>query len=217
MPDFAAQRGTMVERQLAARGIADSRVIEAMRMVPREEFVPAQLREFAYEDSALPIECGQTISQPYIVALMIEAAALGATDKVLEIGAGSGYAAAVMGQVARSVIAMERHAVLAALARARMEELGRANVSIRDGDGTRGLVAEAPFDAIIASASGPDVPDVLLRQLAVGGRLVMPVGGQHSVQTLLKVTRTAEEGFEQEDLGAVRFVSLIGAHGWTQD
>jgi protein-L-isoaspartate(D-aspartate) O-methyltransferase len=216
MPDFRAAREKMVERQIAARGISDPRILEAFRAVPREAFVPEHLHEFAYEDSPLPIEADQTISQPYIVALMIEAAEIAPGDRVLEIGAGSGYAAAVMGRIAEEVIGIERHAELVALARERMERLGYENVSVHEGDGTRGFGEKAPFGAIIVSASGSHVPDVLLRQLDIGGRLVMPVGEPHEVQKLLKITRTGEDAFEQEELGAVRFVPLIGAHAWDE-
>lgn len=215
--DAAAARERMVERQIAARGITDRRLLDAMRTVPRETFVPAHLREFAFEDSPLPIEAEQTISQPYIVALMIEAAGLEAGDRVLEIGAGSGYAAAVMGQVADQVFAIERHAELADLAAARMKRLGYDNVTIIHGDGTKGLPGEAPFDAIIAAASGPDVPNELRNQLSDGGRLVMPVGEPHSIQKLVKVTRVGDDDFRVEDLGGVRFVPLIGAHGFRDE
>lgn len=216
MTDFAAERDRMIERQIVRRGITDARIRQAFRAVPRELFVPEKLREFAYEDSPLPIESDQTISQPYIVALMIEAAELAPRDKVLEIGAGSGYAAAVLGRIAGQVIAIERHAELAGLAAERMERLGQGNVSIRQGDGTGGLPEEAPFDAIIVSASGSHVPDLLLDQLAPGGRLVMPLGEPRSVQRLVKVKRTGEADYEEEDLGIVRFVPLIGAHGWDE-
>jgi protein-L-isoaspartate(D-aspartate) O-methyltransferase len=191
-------------------------VLEAFRRVPREAFVPEHLHEFAHEDSPLPIEADQTISQPYIVALMLEAAELEGSDRVLEVGAGSGYAAALLSQIVDEVIAIERHEELAELAGARMEELGYENVSVYQGDGTTGLPAKAPFDAIIVSASGSHVPDVLLGQLEIGGRLVMPVGEAHEVQKLLKITRTSEDEYEQEELGAVRFVPLIGAHAWTE-
>ncbi|WP_332811786.1 protein-L-isoaspartate(D-aspartate) O-methyltransferase [Sphingomonas sp.] len=214
MGDFAAERNRMVKRQVAARGIMGHRLLDAMREVPREAFVPAHLEEFAYEDSPLPIEADQTISQPYIVALMIEAAEISPTDRVLEIGAGSGYAAAVMGRVAKQVIAIERHQELADLARARIERLGYPNVEIRHGDGSKGCPQEAPFDAILAAASGSHVPEVLLAQLVIGGRLVMPIGEPYSVQSLVKVTRVGADEYEQEDLGPVRFVPLIGQHGW---
>ncbi len=215
MTDFAALRECMIERQIAGRGIRDKRILAAFRAVPREAFVPEASRALAYEDSPLPIEAGQTISQPYIVAMMIEAAGIGGGDRVIEIGAGSGYAAAVIGQLAGRVFAIERHSELAKLAGERMERLGFVNVSIQEGDGTIGLPAEAPFDAIIVSASGSHIPDLLLRQLATGGRLVMPVGEPHQVQRLVKVIRSGEEDYEREDLGAVRFVPLIGAHGWS--
>ena len=207
----------MVERQIAARGVVGKRLLEAMRTVPREAFVPDHLREFAYEDAPLSIEADQTISQPYIVAVMIEAARLGPDGKVLEIGAGSGYAAAVMSRVAGRVYAIERHQELADLAAERMKRLGYGNVVVRHGDGSKGWPEEAPFDAILAAASGPDVPDVLLRQLAVGGRLVMPIGEPQAVQTLVAVTRSGEDRFDTEDLGPVRFVPLIGAHGWSHE
>ncbi len=216
MPDFMAAREKMVERQIAARGIHDRRIHDAFRSVPREEFVPEHLHEFAFEDAPLPIEADQTISQPYIVALMLEAAELEGSDKVLEVGAGSGYTAAILAQVVDEVVAIERHQELARLAGERMERLELENVSIYEGDGTRGFPEKAPFDAIIVSASGSHVPDVLLQQLEVGGRLVMPVGEPQEVQQLLKITRTGEDDYEQEELGAVRFVPLIGAHAWDE-
>ncbi|CAA9526019.1 MAG: Protein-L-isoaspartate O-methyltransferase, partial [uncultured Sphingomonadaceae bacterium] len=209
-------REKMVERQIAGRGISDQRILEAFRAVPREAFVPEHLHEFAYEDSPLPIEADQTISQPYIVALMAEAAELTGSDKLLEVGGGSGYAAAIFSRIVDEVIAIERHEELAQLAGKRMDQHGYENVSIYEGDGTRGFPQEGPFDAIIASASGSHVPDVLLQQLEVGGRLVMPVGEPQSVQQLLKITRTGEDEYEQEEFGAVRFVPLIGAHAWNE-
>ncbi|HEX8381135.1 MAG TPA: protein-L-isoaspartate(D-aspartate) O-methyltransferase, partial [Allosphingosinicella sp.] len=210
MADFAAAREEMVRRQIAGRGIREPRLLDAFRAVPREQFVPEEMRALAYEDGPLPIEAGQTISQPSIVALMIEASQLAPGHKVLEIGAGSGYAAAVMSRIAAEVIAIERHGELAALARARMERLGCSNVRIIEGDGTCGLPAEAPFDAILCAASGSHVPDALSRQLAIGGILVMPLGEPGAVQKLVKVTRRGEHEFDEEDLGAVRFVPLIG-------
>jgi len=214
MADFAGQRERMIERQIAARGIRDARILAAFRAVPREEFVGGQARASAYEDSPLPIEAEQTISQPYIVALMIEAAEIAPGDRVLEVGAGSGYAAAVVARLAGHVFGIERHEELAKLAEKRMERLGYENVSIYHGDGTGGLPAEAPFDAILVSASGSHVPDVLLRQLRTGGRLVMPIGEPDEVQRLVKVTRTGDEADAREDLCPVRFVPLIGAHAW---
>ncbi len=217
MADFAALREEMVRRQIAGRGIDDERLLDAMRAVPREAFVPDHLAGYAYEDSPLPIEAGQTISQPYIVALMIAAAKIGPRDKVLEIGAGSGYAAAVIGRIADRVIAIERHGALARLAAERMERLGCDNVRIVEGDGSAGLPDEAPFDAILAAASGSHVPETLKRQLAIGGALVMPVGEPGAVQHLVKVARTGEDSFTEDELGAVRFVPLIGAEAWSED
>src|SRR5687768_5584632 len=216
MADFAAEREKMVRQQIAGRGIKGPRLLDAFRAVPREAFVPEGVREFAYEDGPLPIEAEQTISQPYIVALMIEAAEVAPGDKVLEIGAGSGYAAAVMSRIAAEVIAVERHSELAALARQRMAGLGYYNVRIVEEDGTGGLPDEAPFEAILCAASGSHVTETLRLQLSVGGILVMPVREPDNVQKLVKVTRRGEREFEEEDLGAVRFVPLIGAHGWTE-
>ncbi|HYJ53575.1 MAG TPA: protein-L-isoaspartate(D-aspartate) O-methyltransferase [Allosphingosinicella sp.] len=214
MDDFAAAREEMVRRQIEGRGIANPRLLAAMRAVPREAFVPEHLAEMAHDDMPLPIEAGQTISQPYIVAMMIDAAGVAPGAKVLEIGAGSGYAAAVIGRIADEVIAIERHAKLARLAAARMERLGYGNVWIVEGDGSAGMPKEAPFDAILAAASGSHVPEVLKRQLVVGGTLVMPVGEPGAVQSLVKVTRAADDIYRSEDLGAVRFVPLIGEQGW---
>ena len=216
MADFAALREEMVRRQIAGRGICAAPLLDAMREVPREAFVPEQLALCSYDDSPLPIEAGQTISQPYIVALMIEAAGVAPGSNVLEIGAGSGYAAAVMGRIAANVIAIERHAELAALAAERMARLGYGNVRIVHGDGSAGWPDEAPYDAILAAASGSHVPEALTRQLAVGGVLVMPVGEPQSIQNLVKVARVGERDFRREDLGAVRFVPLIGEQGWRE-
>jgi protein-L-isoaspartate(D-aspartate) O-methyltransferase len=213
MASFASQRDRMVDTQLASRGIRDARVLDAMRKVPRERFVSDGLEEFAYRDSALPIGQGQTISQPYIVAAMIEAAKVQPGDHVLEVGAGSGYAAAVLGQIADSVIAIERHADLAKLAADRIAALGCRNVEIRVGDGTQGAPADAPFDAILVAASGPKVPDVLKEQLKLGGILIVPVGNP-VCQKLCRVTRVATDRYVEQNLGAVVFVPLIGAHGW---
>ena len=217
MPDFTAAREQMVARQVAGRGIANRHLLTAMREVPRHEFVSPDLAGFAYDDSPLPIEADQTISQPYIVALMIEAAEVAPGDKVLEIGAGSGYAAAVMGRIAREVIAIERHGELAELAAARMRRLGYDNVRIVHGDGSKGSPEEAPFEAILAAASGSHVPEILKRQLSIGGTLVMPVGEPAAIQNLVKVRRLGEDVFEQDDLGAVRFVPLIGEHAWGKE
>ena len=214
-PAMRPARERMVQRQLAGRGVHDARVLEAMRAVPREAFVGEDLREFAYEDAPLPIEAGQTISQPYIVGYMLEAAAVGARDRVLEVGAGSGYAAAVLGRLAARVYAIERHPELGALARRRLAALGLDNVEVRVGDGSTGWPEAAPFDAILVAAGAPEVPDALRSQLAIGGRLVMPVGDAQS-QTLVRIVRRSENTFDEEDLGGVRFVPLIGAGGWPE-
>ena len=214
MSDFTTLRNRMVDRQIAARGIRDPRLLAAFRTVPREEFISASHADHAYEDSPLPIESGQTISQPYIVALTIEAAKIGEGARVLEVGSGSGYAAAIIGQVAGEVIAIERHHELVELARQRMERLGYDNVRIVEGDGTLGWPEEAPFDAIVAAASGSHVPKSWIAQLKPGGRIVMPIGGPHSAQSLIKVTKTEDGTLDREDLGAVRFVPLIGHEGF---
>lgn len=214
MSDFASARAKMVAHQIAGRGISNARLLDAMRTVPREEFVPAHLRSSAYDDSPLPIEAEQTISQPYIVALMIDAASVKENDRVLEVGAGSGYAAAVLGRMAGQVFAIERHRQLAELASERMKRLNYQNVTILSGDGTKGVPDEAPFDVILAAASGSHVPDGLLAQLKVGGRLVMPVGEPDSIQKLVRAERVGEDEYRQDDLGQVRFVPLIGVHGW---
>jgi protein-L-isoaspartate(D-aspartate) O-methyltransferase len=212
MPDFAELRERMVRRQIEARGITDPLILEAFRAVPREQFVDEGQRQWAYDDHPLPIEAGQTISQPYIVAVMIEAAEIFPGDVVLEVGAGSGYAAAVMSRIARMVVGIERQHDLATLARERLQRLGYDNVRIVEGDGTRGWPDGAPYDAILAAASGSHVPSSLVEQLSPGGRLVMPVGDAD--QHLLKVTKRADGTTIREDLGAVRFVPLIGEEGW---
>lgn len=216
MTDQAEARDRMVERQVARRGVRDDQVLEAMREVPREAFVPEGLQEFAYDDAPLPIEAGQTISQPYVVGLMIEAARLRPGDRVLEVGAGSGYAAAVLSRIADRVFAIERHEALTELARARLERLGYDNVELRTGDGTRGWAEAGPFDAILAAAGGPAVPQALKEQLDLGGRLVMPVGDEQDGQRLIRVTRISASHFEEDDLGGVRFVPLIGEEGWPE-
>jgi protein-L-isoaspartate(D-aspartate) O-methyltransferase len=214
MPDFAVLREEMVERQIARRGVANRHILDAFRAVPREAFVPEGVRDFAYEDGPLPIEAEQTISQPYIVAFMIDAAGIAPGDKVLEIGAGSGYAAAVMSRIAEEVVAIERQPELAALARERLARLGYANVRVVEGDGSAGLAEEAPFEAILAAAAGSHVPEALKQQLSTGGVLVMPLGEPDAIQRLVKVTRRGPEDYEEEDLGPVRFVPLIGREAW---
>jgi protein-L-isoaspartate(D-aspartate) O-methyltransferase len=211
MSDLATQRERMVARQIAARGIDDPALLAAMRSVPREMFVAPALAGDAYDDRALPIEAGQTISQPYIVALMIAAAAIGPRDHVLEVGAGSGYAAAVMGRIAGAVIAIERHALLARLGAERIARLGLGNVRIVEGDGTAGWPEGAPFDAILVAAGGARLPPALVEQLRPGGRLVMPVGGRWAGQSLNLYIKGEDGGLRQETLCAVRFVPLVGA------
>ena len=217
MAESAQLRKRMVEVQLAGRGIRDRRVLDAMAEVPREWFVESGFEEFAYEDCALPIASAQTISQPYIVALMSEAAELMPTDKVLEVGTGSGYAAAIASRLAGTVHTVERHGDLARIAAQRLAALGYDNCIVHTGDGTRGLPQEAPFDAILVAAGGPTVPDVLKAQLAVGARLVIPVGDFENEQSLLRITRLNETEYAEETFGAVRFVPLIGEHGWAED
>ncbi|HVJ71691.1 MAG TPA: protein-L-isoaspartate(D-aspartate) O-methyltransferase [Sphingomicrobium sp.] len=214
MIDFATLRERMVDRQIAARGLDDPALLAAFRAVPREDFVSGDYADYAYQDSPLPIESGQTISQPYIVALTIYAAGIQAGGKILEVGGGSGYAAAVMGQIADEVIAVERHRELVELAQLRMRRLGYSNVRIVEGDGTLGWPEEAPFDAIVAAASGSHVPQSWIDQLKPGGRIVMPIGRPHQVQTLVKVTKNDDGSLGHEDLGGVRFVPLIGAEGF---
>jgi len=205
----------MVDRHIRARGVHDPRVLAALAFVPREAFLPPELAEFAYEDRPLPIEAGQTISQPYIVALMTEALRLTGDETVLEVGTGSGYAAAVLARVAKQVYTIERHAELADIARDRLAALGYGNVVVQCGDGTLGWQDHAPYDAIIVAAGGPDLPRALLDQLAIGGRLVMPVGTSRA-QELVRVTRKNVTEYQHEDLGPVVFVPLIGAHGWAE-
>jgi protein-L-isoaspartate(D-aspartate) O-methyltransferase len=214
--DTAAQRKVMVDRHIRARGVRDPRVLAAIGEVPREAFLPPELADFAYEDRPLPIGSGQTISQPFIVALMIDAMHLTGGETVLEVGTGSGYAAAVLAGVAGHVYTIERHAELADVARQRLAALGYANVVVQHGDGTLGWPEHAPYDAIVVAAGGPTVPSVLLEQLALGGRLVMPVGSS-STQELVRVTRTGQAEYRREDLGSVMFVPLIGAHGWAEN
>ena len=216
MADFAELRERMVRRQIESRGIANSMILDAFREVPREQFVDEEHRRWAYDDHPLPIEAGQTISQPYIVALMIDAAEIAPGDRVLEVGAGSGYAAAIISRIAAEVVGMERQPALAEVARDRLDHLGYCNVKLVEGDGTRGCPAEAPFDAILAAASGSHVPTSLLGQLAPGGRLVMPVGDRSGTQQLVKMTKRSDGTTTEQNLGEVRFVPLIGEEGWRE-
>ena len=216
MPDFASQREAMVEHQLRRRGIVEPHILDAFRRVPRQEFVSAAQAHVAYGDHPLPIEAGQTISQPYIVALMIQAAGISAGDTVLEIGAGSGYAAAVISRIAGEVIAIERQHELVEMARERMSRLGYDNVRIVEGDGTRGWPEAAPYDAILAAASGSHVPRPLVDQLSPGGRVVMPIGSPGWSQQLVRVTKHGDGTVSEENLCGVRFVPLIGEEGWSE-
>lgn len=212
MTDFAAARARMVETQLIARGIRDRAVLAAMGSVPREAFVPDGLAGEAYADGPLPIGEGQTISQPYIVALMIAALGLRPGGRVLEVGAGCGYAAAVLARMGAAVFAIERHARLAEAARTRLAALGLGGAVLRVGDGHAGWPEAAPFQAILVSAAGPDVPGALADQLGPGGRLVLPVGPPGG-QRLLLLTRRGPERFERTDLGPVSFVPLLRGEG----
>jgi protein-L-isoaspartate(D-aspartate) O-methyltransferase len=200
---------------VVSRGIKDPRVIAAMRKVPRHLFVEEALQNQAYSDRPLPIGEKQTISQPYMVAVMTEALQLTGREKVLEIGAGSGYQTAILAEVAGKVFSIERILSLTMKARTLILDLGYANVEITFSDGTQGWVKESPFDAIIVTAGSPDIPQPLVDQLAIGGRLVIPVGDE-SVQDLIRLTKT-EEGVKREDLGGCRFVKLIGKHGWNEE
>jgi protein-L-isoaspartate(D-aspartate) O-methyltransferase len=216
MDEHSEQRRRMVERHLAARGVRDPAVLAAMATVPREAFIAAEMAEFAYEDAPLPIEAGQTISQPFIVAEMTAALELEPQHRVLEVGTGSGYAAAVLSRIAAEVYTIERHEELALAAERRLRALGYANVHVRHGDGTLGWPEHAPFDAIVVAAGGPEVPRPLLEQLAVGGRLVIPIGPTPREQELVRVRRTGERQYSREELGKVRFVPLVGAEGWQE-
>ena len=215
--ELARARHAMVEQQIARRGVTSPRVLEAMRQVPREAFLPDSMRELAYEDSPLPIGEKQTISQPYIVALMTEALALRGNEKVLEIGTGSGYAAAVLAHLASDVYTVERIGSLAERSAALLGRLGYGNVRVKHADGTRGWAEEAPFDAIVVAAGAPEVPASLKSQLKIGGRLVIPVGTYRRAQELVRVTRLSEDEYKTENLADVRFVSLVGAEGWEAD
>lgn len=214
--DFEWMRAEMVERQIRGRGITDAAVIGALLAVPRELFVEPEYQRWAYADRPLPIAAGQTISQPYIVALMAQALNLQPEDRVLEIGTGSGYAAAVLSRLVHAVYSVERHPELVAFACANLAAAGFASVHVRLDDGTHGWAEQAPFDAIVVAAGGPHVPGPLKTQLAPNGRLVMPVGRTTRRQTLIRLTRRADDSFRRENLGAVAFVPLIGEAGWTE-
>ncbi len=211
---FAKRRHTMVERTILRRGVPSPLVLSAMHAVARERFVPQELRESAYDDCALPIGEGQTMSQPYIVALMIDALGLVGGESALEVGTGSGYSAAVLAQIAKDVYTVERFGQLSSKAARTLAGLGCSNVHVLHGDGTLGWPDHAPYDAIVVTAGGPRVPEALRQQLKVGGRLVMPVGARREEQRLVRVTRVAEHRYQTDELLDVRFVALVGAEGW---
>ena len=217
MKDLDQARDQMVEQQLKSRGISDEAVLSAMREVPREEFVKSDMVEYAYDDSALPIDEGQTISQPYIVALMAQAIEPEPEDRVLDIGTGSGYAAAVVSKIVDEVYTIERHQSLSDTAAERFKDLGYHNIHVQCGDGSTGWAEHAPYDGIMVAAGGPEIPDSLRNQLAVGGHLIIPVGDAERVQRLRKITKTGEDTFEEESLGRVRFVPLVGEEGWASE
>ncbi|MEO1113093.1 MAG: protein-L-isoaspartate(D-aspartate) O-methyltransferase [Pseudomonadota bacterium] len=214
MDPFESERETMVREQIERRGLENPRVLAAMRMVPRHLFVKGSLQKHAYADRPLTIGHYQTISQPYIVAVMCDRLELTQTDKVLEIGTGSGYAAAVLAQLCARVVTVERIPELAEKARQTLAKAGCSNITVHCSDGTLGCPEEAPFDAILVSAAAPAVPETYKQQLCVGGRLVIPAGKSRSSQSLYRVRKKSESEFAVEDLGGVAFVPLIGEKGW---
>lgn len=207
------KRERMVSEQLRRRDIVDPAVLAAFSVVPREDFVDPEAEKWAYEDSPLSIGFGQTISQPYVVAMTVQALGLAGNERVLEIGTGSGYAAAILGKVAREVHTVERIEELARTAAERLDRLGFDNVHVHHGDGTLGWPPNAPYEAIAVAAGAPRPPPSLLQQLTIGGRIVLPHGDASS-QRLVRITRRSENDFVEEDLGEVRFVPLLGAEGW---
>ena len=211
---YTVRRQRMVSQQLLARGLRDEAVLGAMATVPRHRFVAPPYEGLAYEDMPLSIPAGQTISQPYIVAYMISLLQLNGTSRVLEVGSGSGYAAAVLSLLAHEVFGVERHEKLVRLARQRLAELGYDNVHLRHGDGTLGWPDHAPYDGILVSAGGPAIPEPLRAQLAIGGRLVMPVGRRPRFQDLICLTRRTETEYVSDEMGAVAFVPLVGEAAW---
>lgn len=215
--NFAQARHTMVEQQLRQRNIRDQSVLDAMNAVPRHLFVDMGQQADAYSDQPLTIAEGQTISQPYIVATTAEAAELSPSDRVLEVGTGSGYSAAVLSYLCREVYTIERHPSLTKAAKERISACGRRNIKVRCGDGTLGWPEVAPFDAILVTATGPEVPKPLLAQLRRGGRLIMPVGKTAHTQELIRVDHLPDGRFESRSLMLVRFVPLIGKDGWPEN
>jgi protein-L-isoaspartate(D-aspartate) O-methyltransferase len=215
--DHEAACARMVDVQLTQRGIDDRRVLAAIQSVPREAFVPKHLEEFAYEDTPLPIGEGQTISQPFIVAFTIQSLELRGGERVLDVGTGSGYAAALLARIAAEVYTIERVPSIAGSARERLSSLRIKNVHVVCGDGSLGLPEHAPYDAIAVAAGAPKPPAALMAQLAPEGRLVIPIGDDPSSQTLVRITRESETKFREDSLTDVRFVPLIGEQGWTDD
>jgi protein-L-isoaspartate(D-aspartate) O-methyltransferase len=213
MDEFQIPRQKMVTRLREHYKIRDENVLNVMEKLPRHLFVPEALKVQAYKDNALPISSKQTISQPYIVARMTELLELTPDKKILEIGAGSGYQTAILASLARKVFAIERIAILTDEARERLNRLGIRNVDLRCADGTNGLPTYAPYNGILVAAGSPQMPEPLLQQLQIGGRLVIPIGQDQKTQRLIRVTRNAN-GFQTEDFGACAFVPLIGEHGW---
>jgi protein-L-isoaspartate(D-aspartate) O-methyltransferase len=213
MDEYTFPRERMIQRLREHYKIRDEKVLEVMRNIPRHFFVPTALKSQTYGDNAVPIAEGQTLSQPYIVARMTELLDLSGKEKVLEIGAGSGYQTSVLSKLAGSVFAIERIPQLAAEAQERIKFLGLRNVTLRCSDGTIGWEIYSPFDAILIAAGSPDIPQPLVKQLRIGGKLVLPVGKTQELQTLVRVTKT-ENGTKTEDFGACSFVPLIGEHGW---
>lgn len=209
---YKIARQRMIDTQLVPRGIRNKRVLEAMKKVPRHLFVDEALFSQAYSDFPLPIGEEQTISQPFIVAFMTEALEIKGNERTLELGTGSGYQTAILAELCQKVYSIERISPLANRARKVLDKLGYGNILIRIGDGTLGWKDESPFDAIIVTAGAPDIPGPLIDQLKVGGRLIIPVGGEH-MQSLIRVRKT-ETGIEKDDMGGCRFVKLIGENGW---
>lgn len=216
MDEYQIPRERMIQHLRTHYKIADERVLDAMRVVPRHFFVPDALKSQAYKDNALPIASKQTISQPFIVARMTELLELNNQSKILEIGAGSGYQTAILSQLAKTIYAIERVSLLAEEANRRLQQLNVKNVSLRCADGTNGWESNAPYDGILVAAGSPSMPEPLLKQLKNGGRLVIPIGDNPKSQKLIRVTRTANN-FKTEDFGACAFVPLIGEHGWKND
>ena len=210
------QREKMVRFQLVARGMDNERILDAFSKVPREKFVPRTYRDMAYRDGPLPIGRGQTISQPYVVALMTEALDVQPGDRVLEIGTGSGYQAAILAEMGAQVFTIERHDELAETAQRALEKHGYGDVTMKCDDGSGGWPEEAPFDGILVTAAAPTIPTPLLEQLKVGGRLVIPVEERRGMQQLVRVTRNEGDTYDREELGAVAFVPLIGEQGWDE-